>query len=75
MIWYTDANTGNVKFDEFDNALGIIDKIRDCKIDLADVRNDQVKLKSYLGEIKKRNKKHRSKVKKKTLCTILKCFT
>ena len=48
---------------------------QDGKIDLFDVKNNQEKLKSYLGEIKKGNKKHVSKVQKKTPCIILKCFT
>ena len=38
--------------------------MRDGKIDLADVKNNQEELKSYLREIKG-NKRHRSKVKKK----------
>ena len=68
-------NIVDVKFDEFDNAFDIIDKIRDGKIDLSDVKKSQEKFKSYLGEIKQENKKHRPKVQKKTLCIILKCFT
>ena len=63
-------NIVDVKFDEFDNAFDIIDKIRDGKIDLSDVKNNQEKFKSYLGEIKKGNKKHRSKVQKNTLYNI-----
>ena len=35
------------------NALGIINKIRDGKEDLAKVKNNQKKFKYYLGEIKK----------------------
>ena len=54
LIYRYKGNTADVKFDKFDNALNIIDKIRDDKIDLADVKNNQEKLKSYLGEIKKR---------------------
>ena len=50
-------NIVDVKFDEFDNAFDIIDKIRDGKIDLSDVKNNQEKFKSYFGEIKKGNKK------------------
>ena len=44
------------KFDEFDNALGIINKIRYGKGVLADVKKNQQKFK-YLGEIKKGAKK------------------
>ena len=71
---YQICNISDVKFDKFDNNFDVIDKIRDGKIDLADVKTNQKKFRSYLGEIKKGNKKHRSK-EQKTLCTILKCFT
>ena len=43
----------DAKFDEFDNALDIVNKIRDGKTDLADVKNNHQKFKSYLGKIKK----------------------
>ena len=65
LIYRYKGNIADVNFNQFDNALDIIDKIRDGKIDLADVKNNQEKFKSYLGEIKKRNKKHKSKVQKK----------
>ena len=41
---------------------------------LANVKNNQEKLKYYLGEIKKQTKNIDQK-RKKTLCIILKCFT
>ena len=44
--------------------------MQDRKIDLADVKNDQEKFKSYLGEIKKENKKYKSKEQKNTLYNI-----
>ena len=70
------GNTADAKFDEFDNAPNIINKIKNAEISLADVKNNQEKFKSYLGEIKRGNKKKSSKEqKKKTLCIILKCFT
>ena len=53
LIYRYKGNTADVKFNEFDNALDIIDKIRDGKTDLANVKNNQEKLKYYLGEIKK----------------------
>ena len=65
LIYRYKGNTADVKFDKFDNALDIMDKIRDGNIDLADVKNNQEKFISYLGKIKKGNKKHRSKVQKK----------
>ena len=55
-------------FDEFDNALGIINKIRDGKKDLAKVKNNQQDFKLYLGEIKKGPKK--SKEQKNTIYNI-----
>ena len=42
----------NFDFDKFDNALALIDKIRDGKISLTDVKNNQEKFKSYIGETK-----------------------
>ena len=64
------------------NALDLIDKIKNGKINLADVKNDQTKFKSYLGEIRKGKNKSKGqkktknkKNKKKTRYTILKCFT
>ena len=53
LIYRCVGNTPDLNFDEFDNAFAIIDKIRDGKIDLSDVKNNQEKFKSYLGEIKK----------------------
>ena len=75
LIHRCKGNTADLKFDKFDNALNIINKLQNGEMSLADVKNNQEKFKSYLGEIKKENKKHRSKEKKKTLCTTLKCFT
>ena len=50
--------------------INIINKIQNGEIDLANVKNNQEKFKSYLGEIKKGNKKHRSKEQKNTLYNI-----
>ena len=58
MIYRYKSNTADVNFNKFDNAFSIIDKMRDGKTDLADVKNNQENFKSYLGEIKKGNKKH-----------------
>ena len=60
-----------MNFDKFDNALNIIDKILDGKIDLADGKYNQEKFKSYLGE----TKKGKNQKSKKIICTILKHFT
>ena len=67
MIYRYKGKTADAKFDEFDNAINIASKVQDSKIDLADVKNNQQKFKSYLGEIKKGNK---SKVQKNTLFNI-----
>ena len=64
LIYRYRGNTVDVKFDEFDNALNIINKIQNGEIRLANVKNNQEKLKSYLGEIKKRKKIKRAKKKK-----------
>ena len=70
LIYRYKSNSPDLTFDEFDNALALIDKIRNGKISLTDVKNNQEKLKSYLGEIQKM--KHRKS--KKTFCIILKRF-
>ena len=48
----------------------IINKIQNGEISLADVKNNQEKFKTCLGEIKKGNKKHRSKEQKIILYNI-----
>ena len=73
LIYRYKVNSPDLNFDEFDNALALIDKIRDGKISLTDVKNNQEKFKSYLGEIIKRKNKENRK-NKKTLCIILKHF-
>ena len=52
------------KFDKFDNALDLINEIKEGKTKLADPKNDQMKFKSKLGEIRKGNSKKRSKEQK-----------
>ena len=63
LIYRYKGKFADTKFNEFDNALGIINKIRDGKKDLAEIKNNQQKFKSYLGEIKKgaKNKKNQKK--------------
>ena len=41
-----------------------MNKIQNGEINLADVKNNQKKFTTYLGEIKKGDKKHRSKEQK-----------
>ena len=45
LIYRYKGKLADTKFDEFDNALGIINKIRDGKKDLADVKKYQQKFK------------------------------
>ena len=77
LIYRYEGPTADAKSNEFDNTLDLIDKIREDKIRLADAKNDQIKLKLELSEIKRGNKRNQSKEKKKkkTLCATLKFFT
>ena len=68
LIYRYKGRTADAKFDKFDNALDIINKIKNGEISLADVKNNQANFKSNLGEIKKGNNKKDRKSKKK------KCF-
>ena len=43
LIYRYKGNTADVKFDKFDNAVDIIDKIRDGKVDLPNVKSNQLK--------------------------------
>ena len=57
LIYRYKTVVAGTKFNEFDNALGIINKTRDGKKDLAEIKNNQQDFKLYLGEIKKGAKK------------------
>ena len=57
-----------MKFDEFENAFNIITKIQNGEIELAELKRNQEKFKSYLGEIKKGSKK--SKEQRNTIYNI-----
>ena len=50
LIYRYKGNTNDLKFDESDNALAMINKIVNGKIDLSDAKYDQQKFKPYLGE-------------------------
>ena len=67
-IYRYKGNAANANFDKFDNAINIINKIQIGEIELADVKRNQEKFKSYLREIKKGIKK--SKEQKNTLYNI-----
>ena len=70
----TPDKTPDENFDAYGNVLNLIDKIKNGKIKLAQAKNDQIKLKSNLGDIKKGNNK-RDQKSKKTRSTMLKSFT
>ena len=53
LIYKYKGNTADAKFDECDNALGIINKVQNGEISLTDVKNNQEKFRSYLEKIKK----------------------
>ena len=57
MIYKYKGKTPDEKFDKYNSALNLIEKIRNGKIRLAEAKNDQVKFKSNLGEIKKSTQK------------------
>ena len=69
LIYKYKGHTADANFNEFDSALSLIDK-KERKISLADAKNDQIKFKSELSEIKKWNKKNRSNEYKSTLYNI-----
>ena len=55
------GNTSDLNFDEFDNALNIINKIQNGEIKLEDVKYNQEKFKSWRNKKRKkikRTKKH-----------------
>ena len=64
LIYRYKDNTADAKFDKLDNALHVISKIKNGEISLADVKNNEAKFKSDLGEIKKGNNIKRSKEQK-----------
>ena len=68
LIYRYKGNTRNEEFNKYDNALDLIDKIRNGEIKLADAKNNQNNFKMHLGEIKKGAKK--SKEQKNTIYNI-----
>ena len=66
LIYRYKGKTSDEKFDKYGNALNLIDKIRNDETKLAAVKNDHIKFKSNLSEIKKAHK-NRSKDHKKSV--------
>ena len=64
LIYRHKGRTTDEKFNEYDNALDLIDKIKNGEIKLNKAENDQISFESSLGKIKKGNNKNRSKEQK-----------
>ena len=56
-IYRYKGKTPDETFDKYDNALNLLNKIKNGEIKLAEAKNDQIKLKSNLGQIKQGNNK------------------
>ena len=74
LVFKYKGNTPDEDFSKFHNALDLINKIRDRETNLNETKDDQTKLRSDMGEIKKVQKKYLSKRVRK-LEQILKIFT
>ena len=61
LVYRYKGRSPDEEFDKYDNALDLINKIRNGEIKLAEAKNDQTIFKSHFGEIKKGNNKKRSK--------------
>ena len=70
LVYKYKGDSPDEKFDKYDNVLNLIDKIKDGKIRILDVKNDQAIFKSNLGEIKKGNNKKSSREQKNALFNI-----
>ena len=57
LVFKYKGNTADEDFSKPDNALDLTNKIRDGKISLNEAKDEQTKLKSSMGEIKKSTKK------------------
>ena len=53
LMYKHKGNTAHAKFDQFDNAFGLLDKMRGGKTSLAVTKNYQAEFISNLSEIKK----------------------
>ena len=53
LLFKYKCNTSDENFSGFDNDFELTSKIRDGEISLNEVKNEQAKLKSNIGEIKK----------------------
>ena len=69
LIYKYKGKISDKKFDEYDNALDLIDKIKNGKITLTNAKNDQENFNSSLDETKKGSKK--SKKQKNVIYNII----
>ena len=69
LIYRYKGRTTHAKFDKFDNALDIIDKIRNDEASITDLKSKQTKFKSSLSDVKKAHK-NRTKEEEDTLYNI-----
>ena len=69
LIYRYKGKTPDEKFNPYDNALGLINKIKNGEIKLAEAKHKIIS-KSSLGEIKKGNNKKRLKEQKNALYSI-----
>ena len=87
LIYRYKGSTANEKFNKFDNAFSLLDKIREGGTSLADTKNDQTEFKSNLSKTKHKqqtNKQTKSKEQRNTLHNnemlhkarniVIKCF-
>ena len=58
LVFKYKGNTTDEDFSKFDNALDLINKIRDGEISLNETKDDQRKLRSDMGEAKRAQKNH-----------------
>ena len=78
LVYRYKGKTSNEKFDKCDNAIDLINKLKDGAMTIPAAKINQVKFKSNLGEIKKgnnNNNNNKNQKSKKTQYTILTCFT
>ena len=58
LVFKYNGNAANEDLSKFDNALDLINKVRDGEISLNEAKEEQAKLKSCMGEVKKVRKKY-----------------
>ena len=63
LIYRYKDNTPNEEFNTYDNALDLVNKIKNGEIKLAEAKNNQINFKSNLSEIKEEVKNQKSRKK------------